>query len=382
MSKPSGIVAVQLRYDLAADGSGRLENPFFRVLGAIRSQGSIAAAARALGFSYRHLWGYLKQQESAYGRALILWDRGRAARLTEFAEKLLWAETRIQARLAGQIENLATEIGRELTVAFNDAVQIVDCVASHDLALPALRRLCQAQADLLLELRFEGILQALSTLRSERCAFAGIHLPLGRPELAARDSAVHRAFGPCLRLGREKMIRVSTRTQGLMVAAGNPRRIGGLRDLAGLRFAQRSQDTGTRALFDELIAQSGIAPAEVAGHGLEESTHVAVAAAVASGAADAGFGIEAAAAAQGLSFIPMVLEHYFLVCSARTIDTSQAAHLIAVLKSPEWRAVLDDLPGYGAEGAGEVVSLRRTLPWFGPNSAGRQRKAQPRKKIG
>mgnify|MGYP001056826757 FL=1 len=124
MHKSSGIIAIELQYALSASGGGHLRNPFFDVLGAIRHEGSIAAAARKLDWSYRHLWGYLKDQEKRLDRALVHWDKGRAARLTEFAEKLLWAETRIRARLAPQVENLATEIGRELSIAFNDAVQI------------------------------------------------------------------------------------------------------------------------------------------------------------------------------------------------------------------------------------------------------------------
>ena len=98
------------------------------------------AAARELGWSYRHLWGYLKKREQELGRDLLHWDRGRAARLTEFAEKLLWAESRILARLAPQIENLAAGISRELTIAFDDTIPVASCAASHDMALPELRR--------------------------------------------------------------------------------------------------------------------------------------------------------------------------------------------------------------------------------------------------
>src|SRR5690606_14246931 len=145
MHKSSGIVGVEFRYEFAREPSTLLRNTFFDVLGAVRHEGSIAAAARALGLSYRHLWGYLKDQEAKLGRPLVHWDKGRAARLTEFAEKLLWAETRIRARLAPEVENLATEIGRELSIAFNDAVQIASCVASHDLSLPLLKRLCQTE---------------------------------------------------------------------------------------------------------------------------------------------------------------------------------------------------------------------------------------------
>ncbi|MCP5265008.1 MAG: helix-turn-helix transcriptional regulator [Burkholderiaceae bacterium] len=356
-----------MRYEIApdlVDSDGQLANPFFTTLTAIRSEGSIAAAARRLGVSYRYLWGYLRDRESEFGRELIHWDKGRAARLTAFAERLLWAEARIMARLAPAIENLRAEISRELSVAINDDVTIIDCAASHDLALLVLRELCRAQADLLLELRFVGSIDALGELRRHRCAFAGIHLPLGRPELARRGSAIHRAFGPLLRLGKEKLLRTAIRTQGLMVAKANPASIKHLHDLTRSRFVNRPVGTGTRALLDELLASIGVATSDVPGYAHQESTHLAVAACVASGQADVGFGIAAAAHAYGLDFIPMVDEHYFLVCEAPLIDSPVTSRIIELLRSRSWSDALARLPGYRADGAGDVVSLRRTLPWY------------------
>jgi len=359
----SDIVAVSLSFDLKRVDGETLSGELFKVLGAVRREGSIAAAGRALGWSYRHLWGYLKEQEQALGRALILWDRGRSARLTDFAEKLLWAETRIRARLAPQIENVQTEIGRELTIAFNDEVPIVRCAASHDLALTELQRLCGASR-LLFDLRYLGSLRALEALRRARVQFAGIHLPLGRPELARRGSLVHQAFGPLLRLGREKMILACHRTQGIVVAPGNPLGLRGLADLPRARMVNRPVGTGTRALLDELLRQEGVDAAALRGYEHDEATHLSVAAAVAAGAADAGFGIAAAATRHGLGFVPVVREAYFLVCEAADVDGEPARRLREVLASQAWHAALGALDGYDAEGAGDVVSLRRTLPWY------------------
>ncbi len=352
-----------MQYALSSATGAHLRNPFFDVLGALRHEGSIAAAARKLGWSYRHLWGYLKEQEIRLGRALVHWDKGRAARLTDFAEKLLWAETRIRARLAPQVENLATEIGRELSIAFNDEVQITTCVASHDLSLPLLKRLCQSERELLLDLHYEGSLDALRRMRAGHCAFAGIHLPLSRPDLAQRGSKVHRAFGPLLRLGREKLIRVAHRTQGLFVAPGNPLRVSGIADLPRLRFVNRAPGTGTRALLEELLARHQIDPASIRGFGHEESNHLAVAAAVAAGAADAGLGIQAAAG-KSIDFVPLLVEDYFLVCERETLATPHADAIVSLLASTRWREQVALLPGYSAQGAGEIISLRRTLPWY------------------
>ncbi len=364
MNPLSDIVSITLSYEFAAAGDGHLRNPFFEALSAVRLQGSIGAAAKRLGVSYRHLWGFLKEQEQRLGRELVIWEKGKPARLSEFADKLLWAETRIRARLAPQIDNLATEIGRELTIAFNDQIPIATCCASHDLALPSLKQICEGDQELLLDLHFEGSLSALAALRAGRYDFAGIHLPLSRPDLARRGSALQRGFGPLLRLGREKMIRVCRRTQGLFVQRANPLGIKGLGDLHRVRFVNRPQGTGTRALFDELLAAEGLASTAIPSQAHEEATHLSVAAAVASGAADAGFGIQAAGVAHGIDFIPLVVEDYFLVCEKETLQTRQAELLIETLRSSRWHQALSGLAGYDALASGEITSLRRTLPWY------------------
>jgi putative molybdopterin biosynthesis protein len=174
---------------------------------------------------------------------------------------------------------------------------------------------------------------------------------------------MHRAFAPRLRLGREKLIQVSRRTQGLMVPAGNPRRVHAIGQLPKLRFVNRAPGTGTRALLDELVGAAGIDPASIPGFDRLETTHLAVAAAVASGQAEAGFGIQAAAAEMGLDFVPLVVEDYFLVCDKATLEGSAARSVLRALASQAWRDALAALPGYDAHDAGTVRSLRRTLPW-------------------
>ena len=217
---------------------------------------------------------------------------------------------------------------------------------------------------LLFALRYLGRLRALDALRRGRVQFAGIHLPLGRPELARRGSIVHQAFGPLLRLGREKMILACHRSQGIIVARGNPLGLRAVADLPRARIVNRPAGTGTRALFDELLRDEGVDAGTLRGYELDEATHLSVAAAVAAGAADAGFGIAAAASRHGLDFVPVVREAYFLVCEAADVDAEPATRLREVLASDAWRAALGALDGYDAEGAGGVVSLRRTLPWY------------------
>ncbi|MEP6825922.1 MAG: LysR family transcriptional regulator, partial [Ramlibacter sp.] len=93
---------IELSYALAGRSSAgaAIRNPLMDLLNAVRENGSIAAAAKVLDQSYRHVWGELKRWELELGHSLIVWEKGQPARLTEFADKLLWAERQAQARLA------------------------------------------------------------------------------------------------------------------------------------------------------------------------------------------------------------------------------------------------------------------------------------------
>src|SRR6187431_1497944 len=124
---------VELSYAFGAGDAARwIRNPLVDLLVAVREQGSISSAARAMGFSYRHVWGELKRWEAELAHPLIVWEKGQRARLSPFGEKLLWAERQAQARLAPQIEALHADLERAFAVAFDDAAHVVTLFASHD----------------------------------------------------------------------------------------------------------------------------------------------------------------------------------------------------------------------------------------------------------
>ena len=356
---------VQLSYQLCTTRSQDplIRNPLLDLLHAVRESGSISAAARSLNLSYRHVWGALKEAQQTLGRELIVWEKGQRAQLSEFGQKLLWAERLAQARLAPQIEALRGDIERALSLAFDDSAHVLVLYASHDAALASLRQYA-ATRGLHLDIRFMGSVDAIAALNAGRCLMAGFHT-LEQP---AAGSAAARAYRSQLKPGLHKLIGFSHRVQGLMVAKGNPLRIKGLQDLAcqGLRYINRASGTGTRVLLDELLAAQGIAASKIQGYDSQEPSHAAVAQAVASGAADAGLGIAAAAEDKGLDFIPLVRERYHLVCLKSALAQAPVQALIQTLKSPAWAAELATLTGYDAQQAqsGEVLSLRAQLPWW------------------
>lgn len=356
---------VHLEYSFKPDGQrgADVQNPLFDLLSALREHGSIQHAAKARGASYRHVWGALRHWEGVLGEALVTWAQGQPARLTPFAERLLWAEARARARLTPHIEALRAELERVLAEALDGHQQVLTVFASHDLALPLLRARASAEHRLHIDLKFAGSMDALRALAGGRCVVAGFHVP----PLAEGGHVFAEQLKPLLKPGRHKLIGCVRRMQGLMVPPGNPLQLAVLADLVrdGVRFVSRQAGSGTRLLTEHLLKQQGVAPERIAGFAqAAEDSHVAVAAAIASGMADAGIGIEAAARSYGLAFIPLMEEDYFLVCLRDALDHPAVAKLREALRSPGWRETVATLPGYTTARSGEVLSLTRALPWW------------------
>jgi len=339
-----------------------LHHPLLALLAAVHESGSISGAARRLAMSYRHVWGELKRWEVELGQPLVSWVKGQPAVLSPFGEKLLWAERRAQARLAPQIEALRSELEQAFAIAFDASAGVIPMTASHDDALPLLRALAQSQHKLHLDIQFSGSVDALAALNAGRCLMAGFHALTESPP----RSPTAKVYRPMLKPGHHKLVSFAQRMQGLIVASGNPLGITTLADLCrpGLRFANRPRGSGTRVVLEELLHAQQIAPQRIAGFDSAEPSHRAAAEAVASGSVDASFGIEAAARARGLDFVPLAREQYFLVTLQHALDQPQVQTLIGLLKSEAWRAQLNAIPGYAAEGSGEMLSLRRVLPWW------------------
>lgn len=332
------------------------------LLQAVQAAGSITGASRQLGQSYRHTWGELKRWEVELDRSLVVWERGQAASLTEFGQKLMWAERQAQARLAPEIEALQASLERVFAVAFDDASHVLTLYASHDDALPLLREHAGLHAKLQLDVRFCGSVDALAALNEGRCKLAGFHVRTA----AALGTLTERTYRPLLKPGQHKLIGFAKRHQGLAVAPGNPLGLRSLSDIAdkGARYVNRELGAGTRVLAEQLRVEAGLGEESIQGWDRVEPSHSAVVQAVLSGHADAGLVIEAAARRLGLDFVPLLEENYYLVCLKAALDEPPIAALRELLKLSAWRQCLEQLPGYGGYLSGEVLSLQRELPWW------------------
>ena len=357
---------IGLSYSLNADAAGPLiRNPLMDLLHAVQASGSISAAAASLGLSYRHVWGELKRWEDVLGHPLVAWEKGKRARLSGFGDKLLWSERQAQARLAQQIDALRADLERTFAVAFDDDAHVLTFHASHDDALTALRAHTAMQRErpqLHLDIRFMGSVDAIQALNEGRCIMAGFHTlrdaPLG--------SLTERTYKPLLRPGLHKLIGFAERSQGLMVAPGNPLGLAALGDLSrsNVRFINRARGTGTRVLLDDLLERSGISPDHIRGYERSEPSHAAVAQAILAGQADVGIGIEAAARARGLDFVPLAQEEYHLVCLKAALDEAPVAALRQVLQKTDWQVAMQQLPGYAPSFSGQVRAMSKVLPWW------------------
>jgi molybdate transport repressor ModE-like protein len=339
-----------------------------RLLRAIGESGSISRAASALGLSYRHAWGLIRQSGRDFGAPLLDMSRGRRATLSALGRTLVTADQRIVARLAPLLDSLSSELEAELARLQDKSgerrgaasVPIVRINASHGFAIELLRDFLQRR-NVPVDLKYRGSMEALASLAGGSCDIAGFHVPLGRFE-----NAVLEFYARWLDPQRHVLINLATRRQGIMVALGNPKAILSLADLPqpGVRFVNRQFGSGTRIVLDLLLKQERVDSSRIAGYDTGEFTHSAVAACIASGLADAGFGVETAARRFNLDFIPIVSERYFLICPKSALGTPALAQLDDVLSSKHFRAEAANLTGIDVTQAGSTLSIAEAFPGF------------------
>ncbi|MGW4523967.1 molybdopterin biosynthesis protein [Amycolatopsis sp. NPDC004378] len=244
------------------------------------------------------------------------------------------------------------EVRVELLRGLEEINRTIVAIGSHDLVLDlAASALRATDPRLTLASSNVGSLGGLVALRDGLCHFAGSHLldpATGEYTLPYVDKL----------LGTDAaVIRLVHRDQGLIVAPGNPLGITGVGDLTrpGVRYVNRQRGAGTRALLDHELSRRGIDPAAIPGYNREEHTHLAVAAAVAAGRADAGLGILAAARAFDLGFVPVAQEPYDLVLRADARSDDLLAPLWELLDRAGFRTAVEELGGYSCAETGKRI---------------------------
>jgi putative molybdopterin biosynthesis protein len=231
-------------------------------------------------------------------------------------------------------------------------------IGSHDMTLDLLAdALRRARPDLTLASAHVGSLSGLLALQRREAHLAGSHL-LDEETGDYNTGSIRKLLTP--HSVRVALLGFVHRVQGLMTLRGNPKGITALADLLrdDVTFVNRQRGAGTRVLLDYRLKQEGLDARRIQGYERQEYTHLAVAAAVASGAADCGLGILAAARALGLEFAPLFNERYDLVIPLEYMESDLLAPLLAVVRDPQraFARAVEALGGYETGQMGEVLA--------------------------
>ncbi|MRR31358.1 molybdopterin biosynthesis protein, partial [bacterium] len=220
--------------------------------------------------------------------------------------------------------------------------QTIFAIGSHDVTLDILAQYLKSHGRRLVSANV-GSQGGLVALRRKEAHMAGCHLL--NPSTGDYNLAAVRQY-----LSGEK-IRIYGwvgREQGLMIARGNPKGITGLLDLnrPEVTYINRQRGAGTRVLLDYHLAKMEIAADQINGYESEEFTHLAVAAAIASGRADCGLGIPAAAQALKLDFVPLFHEQYDLIIPAEHAESALLAPFLSAMQDEAFKLQIAAMPGY------------------------------------
>ena len=236
-----------------------------------------------------------------------------------------------------------------------DLEKTIFAIGSHDITLDVIaqylaeknRRLTSANA---------GSLGGLVALRRGEAHLAGSHLL--DPQTGEYNLSYAHQYLPGIPV---RLVQLVRRQQGLMVLKGNPKGLKSLEDIVqpGIIYVNRQRGAGTRVLLDYHLSRLLIEPEMVMGYNQEEYTHLAVAAAIASGRADCGLGIAAAAKALDLDFIPLDQERYDLIIPLEYCESPLLAPLFDLLDDPAFRQAVAAMPGYDVSGMGTIIAELR-----------------------
>jgi putative molybdopterin biosynthesis protein len=300
--------------------------------------------------SHLGLEEFLRVTVGRVGEKLVAVPLGRGAGVITtmvHADGLLRIPSFIEGLNAGE----ETEV--ELLRPEEEIENTILCTGSHDLAIGVLEdQLKLKHPELKIAATNVGSLGGLLALQRGETHLAGTHLL--DPETGIYNIPDIKKTIPKTPV---VLVHLAQREQGILVRPGNPKSILSLRDLTrkDYRFVNRQPGSGTRVLLDYELQRLKIDPASILGYEREEFTHMAVGVAVASGLADAGLGVRAAAQALGLEFIPLANEQYDLLCLRPFYDSARGEQLLDVIRSESLKAAVASLGGYDPIKAGEVL---------------------------
>jgi len=230
---------------------------------------------------------------------------------------------------------------------------------SHDLALDFLATaIKEYDSRLSLASAHVGSMGGIMAIRKNEAHIAGVHL-LDINTGEYNNSFIDKYFAN----EDVVLVHLAWRIQGFIVAPGNPLHIKTVKDLVQQKasYINRQKGAGTRLLFDWLLAKEEIAQEKIYGYNREEYTHLNVAAAIAAGSADAGLGIDSAAKAYGLDFVPVGRERYDLLMRRSFLESEAGQVLLKTIQDEKFASLVESMGGYDMAGRGKIVYDKKRI---------------------
>ncbi len=88
------------------DNNDEIDPILFTLLRHLHPDPKLTKPAKQANISYRHAWNVLNKWNDILGISLVTQVKGQGTNLTAFGEKLIWAESLIDAQLAPNISTL------------------------------------------------------------------------------------------------------------------------------------------------------------------------------------------------------------------------------------------------------------------------------------
>ncbi len=295
-------ISFQLHTCLNRNGQQYDLDPILLLLQQIQLQENLREAAVRCKYSYRKAWNLLKQSENLFDQALVIKQRGKGTQLSNLGQLLLETSLNNNNQFKESLFSAENKFNTALNSQLSDSQPLI-IIASDSEKLDKLRQL-----HFPIELHIKGSGLALSAYAEGKCELAGFHLGMGKDSQKLIDNYAQH-FNP----EQDQFIMLEQRLQGLISHPENP--VDSIRQLIDqqLIFVNRQIRSGTRQLLDRLLNEQNIRPELLTGYYHEEHTHLAVASMISTRQADAGLGIQSAAARLNLQFTPLKNELYFLV---------------------------------------------------------------------
>ena len=300
---------------------------------------TLMSACKKMGLSYRNVWQKLNDVEEALGFKLMDRVRGHGSQLSEYARYLI--------QFTDDFDQKTMRLGQ------TSLSHLEEGFAQFRVKAKKQWRLASSSDPIIqksvldiggFELITAGSGEALERLFNYEVDIAGFHVS---------DQQSSQIIAKRLKKEGMQIFPVMKRVQGLMVAKGNPQNINGPKDLlrSKIRFINRQKGSGTRLLLDTILTKEGIDPHRIKGYENEEFTHSAIAMAILAKKVDAGMGVKSVAIENGLDFIQLKDEIFFLAMGEELSTNRELAKLIRKI-----RTLSGETPGYKSIGLNKQIA--------------------------